>query len=261
VLRELGFGGQVHRIVLCIAVLFGGCSCSETSVPGLAGKVVDVVSGKPVANALVVATFSGHTRARDTWFLAHSGLDHDHCYRVITRADNVGNFVIHRTTLNSYFGSPKWSAFAYQSSFRSTFPGRAMKDPEAGLLTMWPESSAAEFSSFTGERVNYGKIREPARFRDLQLSRARYLDQLLDHGVASSCEMEAASDQRSEFVMDLYREWLSLGGPFVNKGRSLACTAFAAFRLDHPTEKETAEFLALKEEIHQGCAAAKKKDL
>src|SRR5206468_1324157 len=105
------------------------------------------------------------------------------------------------------------------------------------------ESSAAEFSSFTGERVDYGNISEPARFRELQLSRARYLDQLLDHGIASGCELEAAAEQRSEFVMDLYREWLSLGGPTLNKGRSLACNAFAAFRLDHPTKKEAAEFL------------------
>src|SRR3954447_21299279 len=95
---------RILRGVLLAVSAWACYSCGEISNPGVTGAVVDT-NGAPISDATVIMTLTGHTKARDLWFLAHSGLDHDHCARTMTRTDSNGRFVFPQITLNSYFGS------------------------------------------------------------------------------------------------------------------------------------------------------------
>lgn len=232
------------------------CACGETTIPAVAGRVVTISDNQPVSGAVVVATFTGHTRAREAWFFAHSGLDPSRCFRVIVHTDDDGNFAVGQTVVASYFGSPRWSLFAYKEGFRSALT-EVTSDAGRAKLRMWPEDRAADFDSFTGETLNYAAIANPDRFRELQRNRARYLEDLLNHGIAFSCEFEASAVEREQFVMTLFQQWLSQGGQNESPVRSVACDAFASFRLSHLAETKADKFRLLQEHVDKRCAVQK----
>jgi hypothetical protein len=247
-------------LLLC-AMELPTTGCSKTQIPEVRGRVVEAADGQPVANAIVVATYVGNTIARGTWFMAHAHVQQQRCFRTLVRTDSDGTFKTHLAELSAFFGKPYWRFKVFHAGFRSRVSGYD-SDETRFELKVWRDDQAMDFDVFTGQRIDYGRIEHPDRLRDKQRDLATFLDDWLSHGqVLSPCDFEERSGERTRLIFDLYRQWLALGGPSLNKGRSLACDAFAAFRLDHPTEKEVAEFLSLAEEIHQGCAAAKRKPL
>jgi hypothetical protein len=247
-LRPLG----LTAIFLLIA------ACPSTHISNVSGTVVDAISGDPVKNAVVIASVVGHTRARDTWFLVHSRFAESRCFRSVVRTDEDGAFRIRDRELNGYFGESYWSLKVFQSGFRSRVGGYRVNDPSHVLLQIWPESHAEEFNAYSGGRVDYARTDNPKGLREDQRNLALYLDEWLSNGqLLPPCEFEDDDAARGKLVMDVYRQWLSLGGPSLNHGRSLACGAFASFELNDADAKERAELLALRKQVNHACTAGK----
>ena len=237
--------------VLAFVALLSGCS--RTQIPEIRGVVLDASDGHPIANAAVIATYVGNTRARDAWFLAHANFRQHRCFRTLVYTNAKGEFTSEAYEADAYFGSPYWTIKVFRNGFRSRVSGY---DPESlnWMLPIWTDAEAENFDSFTGKSINYARIEHPDRLRELQRDLGTYLDDWLSNGeTLRPCDLEQHSDELHHLVLDLYQSWLSRGGPNIKNGRARACDAFVGFEPDHLDDKDAQRFLVLKNRIREVC--------
>ena len=241
-------GSAVRLFLGCFTVSFASL-CAAVEVPALAGRVLETPSQEGVSRAVVVAEFTGATRARELWFHAATGLKSSRCFRQIALTNADGTFRFPARRIGAYFGSPEFYVTVYHPDYRGPV-SRIKVATVADTLNLWREQDAASYSIWTGHRRA-----SEARSNSSELSRHAFLDTWLSTtNLTEKCEFEADVRSLQIFLLERFEEWVNSEQSSAQTKRTPACDALSRFEFTLREDSLIERFRQVKVRASQFCA-------